>query len=440
MSQQALSPEKYIRTKARTLPIETCLLNAGWSDHGLAVITVIRRHPKGSVTAGVFMVDIFCLGVKDCYSLFNVHEDKLWEALDNIYTEGSLEADYAYVHNIIFNAVDFARSFNVSPHKDFSLCQYILEPEDSIEFIETPVGDKEEKPLFLTSYDYPHNSSVIHKLKKHFGEGGFKVVYRDDLESDDDNDIYNEYEEEEENPDDFELGYSTEDIAIINEKFSRHYKYSDSFDDKIKNLRQFIEKLNTIEYGPAPESAIPRDILEELEMLKVLTERHYENINYEKAWPIIESLISRYPHIEELYYICLEICSACWYDERAKENGDKICTEMLKRFPRSFRAKIKAGIYYDNKGMEDEFKLLWGNDISLKPALMQFNACYVSDVARIAILFMDHLTSENEKIEEAEIIFQALKDLDWFAEYKDEAEDILTVAKDDYLWEQGIEL
>ena len=53
--------------------------------------------------------------------------------------------------------------------------------------------DEEGKPLFITSNYYPHNSSVINKLKKHVGPEGFRVVYKEDMDA-----LYPEDEEENE--------------------------------------------------------------------------------------------------------------------------------------------------------------------------------------------------------------------------------------------------
>ena len=42
--QQLLSPENYIRQKARNLVLHECLLNSDWKEGGLAEIIVSRVH------------------------------------------------------------------------------------------------------------------------------------------------------------------------------------------------------------------------------------------------------------------------------------------------------------------------------------------------------------------------------------------------------------
>jgi hypothetical protein len=44
-----LSPENYIRTKARTLPIYKCLVTPNWQDMGMANVIVMRKHVNGKL-------------------------------------------------------------------------------------------------------------------------------------------------------------------------------------------------------------------------------------------------------------------------------------------------------------------------------------------------------------------------------------------------------
>ncbi|MFH1936924.1 MAG: hypothetical protein ABIK52_05120, partial [Bacteroidota bacterium] len=80
--QPLLSPEKYIRTRARTLPVGSCYINDNWRESGYATILVTRIHINGNVTHGAYMVDLYCLGVKDSFWKFNEHPKDFHEFLD----------------------------------------------------------------------------------------------------------------------------------------------------------------------------------------------------------------------------------------------------------------------------------------------------------------------------------------------------------------------
>jgi hypothetical protein len=443
MPQQTLTPEKYIRTKVRSLPIDSCLINKHWEHHGLATIIVKRRHPKGTITGGIFIVDIFCMGVKDCLYIFNVQEEDFQEKIYHIAGNDYYEESYDYLHNIIFNSIEFAQSFDIAPHKDFNLCQYILEEEDSIAFIETPLGDETGKPLFLTTYEYPQNKVVINKLMHHFGEGGFKVLYKEDMESDD----FEGYEDTEDDdfedyadPLDFDIDYSDEDIDTINKKFSQHYTYHDHFEDKIQGLRQFIMSLQFINPSEAAEEDVWKNVKEEVLEFVASLEGYPENIDYNTAARKLDSILSEYPHIESLYFIYLRLCTAS-LDEKAEERGVEICNDLLEKFPQSIKTKIAVGKFYLEHQMKDKFGLVWTPPLSLEATLRhlrQFDKFDPAEVVEIAALFIDYYTSDPDGIESGEIIFEVFKDLEWFSKYKEEALRSLTIAKDDYLYVLGI--
>ena len=67
---QMLSPENYIRKKARSLPIHECTINSHWEESGLANISIARRHTNGNITSCFYLIDLLCLGVKDTHYIF----------------------------------------------------------------------------------------------------------------------------------------------------------------------------------------------------------------------------------------------------------------------------------------------------------------------------------------------------------------------------------
>jgi hypothetical protein len=144
-----LSPENYIRTKARTLPVYKCYANDEWKESGMANIIIVRRHTTGNVTFGVYLVDLFALGTKDTFWNFNQPSAVLSNFSDRA---NFIEIDYNLAHNIIYGANEYAVENGFKIHKDFtSLTQYILEPDDEkIPSIDVEFG-KNGKPLIIQS-------------------------------------------------------------------------------------------------------------------------------------------------------------------------------------------------------------------------------------------------------------------------------------------------
>jgi hypothetical protein len=151
-----LSPEKYIRTRARTLPIGECWVNDNWQEAGMANIIVARKHVTGNLTLGIYLVDTFALGVKNTFFRFNIRKEDYNELVAGFKenfrdTNGSeyVRTEYAEVHNIIYGANAFAEDNDFKPCEDFELTQYILEEDDDrIELIEYEFG-KDGKPFLI---------------------------------------------------------------------------------------------------------------------------------------------------------------------------------------------------------------------------------------------------------------------------------------------------
>ena len=144
-NQQQLSPQVYIRTRARQLAIGNCYINSDWKESGLATIIVTRKHTNGNYTFALYLVDLFALGTKNTFFNFNVDEDVINELLARIEDEDIILADYTLVHNIIYGANAFAQDHDLKIHKDFELTQYILENDDeNIELIEIEFGKNGE--------------------------------------------------------------------------------------------------------------------------------------------------------------------------------------------------------------------------------------------------------------------------------------------------------
>lgn len=143
-----LSPKKYIQRKARTLKMGKCYINSNWKEAGMANVVVTRRHTDGHYTYGVFLVDIWMLGVKDCFC--NIHYSKhsfqdflddMQESLDE--GEEVEEISYVFAHNLIYGGNAFAEEHGFLPHPDFESCQYILyEDTEDIPLIELEFGLK----------------------------------------------------------------------------------------------------------------------------------------------------------------------------------------------------------------------------------------------------------------------------------------------------------
>lgn len=79
---QPMSPEKYIKEKARMLPLGNCFTYANWKDTDEITVIVTRIHPKGTVTCADFCIDKLCRGLIGTRYFFNVSPRNLAEIVE----------------------------------------------------------------------------------------------------------------------------------------------------------------------------------------------------------------------------------------------------------------------------------------------------------------------------------------------------------------------
>lgn len=177
--QQALSPEKYIQTKARNLPVEECLIGEGWQEIGLATIVVARRHTNGNYTLGIYLADTFCLGVKSSMYRFNISAEEYEEYKEQLsQCGGLLPISYNEAHNVIFGSIDYAEELGIEPCKEFKLTHYLLEEDtDDIPLIDYEFG-KDGKPCLIVD-DALEGSRYLPLLEDATG-GDYRYFIKDE--------------------------------------------------------------------------------------------------------------------------------------------------------------------------------------------------------------------------------------------------------------------
>ena len=150
--QTFLSPEQYVREKARTLEIGDCFINESYKENGLGHIIVTRFHKGGRKTIGCYIVDTYCLGVKDAFCRVRMEDYEYDDFINTLEKECHLmKISYNEAHNLIYGAIEFADEAGIAPCKDFTLAKYILEEDtEAIPLIEYEYG-KDGKHLLVVS-------------------------------------------------------------------------------------------------------------------------------------------------------------------------------------------------------------------------------------------------------------------------------------------------
>jgi hypothetical protein len=141
---------------------------------GIATVAVARRHRPRRVSVCGYLVDVFCLGVKNALGpkVMNDRElpgflDTFFGAFENV--GAPIEAPLELARHLVWGAVDYARGLGFEPHSDFPPAASHLgswQGSSAITF------GRDGVPLFIQG---PHDdpARVIRTLNRSAGEGNF---------------------------------------------------------------------------------------------------------------------------------------------------------------------------------------------------------------------------------------------------------------------------
>jgi hypothetical protein len=206
-----LTPRQYVKQRARKLPIVKAYINTDFRENGFACCLIARQQGGGKYLIGIYMVDVFCLGVKNSSIKMGLTEQEFQDFTIEYYTSMNMsykEYEPNYVQNVIWGAFEYAEELGFAPpnYCDFDITQYILDPIDEVDFIEIEFG-QDGKPFYIAG---PNDNiqKIRNTLDKKLGTGGYHFLhpisgdvldtgefldFDDDDEADDE--IYDTYEE-----------------------------------------------------------------------------------------------------------------------------------------------------------------------------------------------------------------------------------------------------
>src|SRR5262245_31967277 len=133
---------------------EVLVGNEIW-ENGLGSVVVARHAPHGGLACAFFVVDVWCLGVKNCY----------WRMLSPPEFDGILSTmrDHEdltrrspeYAAKLVEGAVDYARSLGFAPNSDYRHARLLLAGIDPSQCPEQFLFGKDGKPMYIAG---PHES------------------------------------------------------------------------------------------------------------------------------------------------------------------------------------------------------------------------------------------------------------------------------------------
>jgi hypothetical protein len=174
--QGPISPKAYIRQAGRKLALEAVYVNRNWREGGIANFIVVRRKPNGFLVGGIYLVDLYCLGLKNTFFQMDMTDEELQVWLDKKKTGGDalVTIDPALAFNVIYGAIEYAEDLGLQAHADFDVTEYLLPPVEEVPFIEIEFGLEGVPHFFSGPSD--NVGKILATLRKNLGEDGFEYT------------------------------------------------------------------------------------------------------------------------------------------------------------------------------------------------------------------------------------------------------------------------
>ncbi len=157
--------------------------NSNLFEVGIGNVVVARYRSATAIEAGVFLVDTYCLGVKDAY--YNrTSPDEYEEMFEQVFPpENRIPVAPATARKLVDESIAYARRLGFSPHRDYKKAARVLGGIKAADSDETFVFGYKGKPFYVQSnHDSPERAErTIRHLEARCGQDGFHHLLAGDL-------------------------------------------------------------------------------------------------------------------------------------------------------------------------------------------------------------------------------------------------------------------
>jgi hypothetical protein len=163
---------------AANAPIHEALVPAKLFELGMGNLLFSRSLPDGRIALSAFLLDTFCLGVKDAFFAI-VSRDEYTKRLSNWSAAESLQPMHAACfRKLVEGGVAYAHELGFSPHVDYAEARLIFGDVQATDCTTRFEYGHDGKPLYVSS---PHETStqvqtIVEQLERRLGPGNFDYL------------------------------------------------------------------------------------------------------------------------------------------------------------------------------------------------------------------------------------------------------------------------
>jgi hypothetical protein len=103
-------------------PIIECKVLANWKREGISPVYVVRELTKDSYVFVSYLIDFWCLGLKDTIVKLGISDGELRALMNKINRTHLPLTDISYedARSLILGAIDYAESIDIPPHASWN--------------------------------------------------------------------------------------------------------------------------------------------------------------------------------------------------------------------------------------------------------------------------------------------------------------------------------
>lgn len=164
--------------RAATAPILDCLLAESLFESGIGTLALARGSLIGQPAVAVFLLDTFCLGVKDV--MFRTLEGRqLTTCLDRLSDATPMvPVDPGYARKLLRDLVRWSGALGFQPHPDFAVVEALFGKVDAQACETVFAFGQDGKPLYMPGPSEPPLlvRRRIEHLSRQLGPDGFHYI------------------------------------------------------------------------------------------------------------------------------------------------------------------------------------------------------------------------------------------------------------------------
>jgi tetratricopeptide (TPR) repeat protein len=348
---------------AARFPIGDCLVPISLFETGIGTVVLTRLLPGGEIAVAGFLVDSYCLGVKNAlYRVISPAEYDYYRG--QIESQTPLESVHpSCLRKLVEGAVRYARDLGFPPHPDYARAAQLFGDIDAAACPVRYAYGKDGQPFYISG---PNESAaqsrkIIDTLARRLGPDGFHYLT--------------------------EIGGPEPTAAT---RLSGQAVQMTSYEISDKPLEDTA-------YDRLPQSV--KDELEQLYYL--LRQKPRETI------PQLLPLIERYPDVPQLYNY-LQSAYQLLHD---RENAQRVLDEMLERFPDYLFGRIAYARDCLERGDLDKVSEIFEGKFDLKLLYPDRERFHVSEVLNFGSIMAWYFHAKGDH-DRAEMYYNILQQID----------------------------